>query len=97
MEQSLGMDAVLSVSESAAPTFVGSVIDPDAIHGVVVRDRLLLFVEQVVAKESRASAHVRALLVRGQGQRGKYGPLTQDRPPSPGDRVLSARWIPLGN
>ena len=93
MQQSLGLDAVLSVSEAAAPTFVGSVMDPDAIHGAVVRDRLLLFVEKVSAGMQGQAQVDRALLVRAKD--GKYAPLARGRTPGPGDRVLSARWIAL--
>ena len=94
MQQSLGVDAVLSVSEAAAPTLVGSILDPDAIHGVVVRDHLLLFVDQVVAKEPRVAVRGRVLLVRGKN--GAYIPPTHGRTPGPGDRVLCARWIAPG-
>ena len=95
MQHSLGIDAVLSVSEAAAPTFVGSVIDPDAIHGVVVRDSLLLFVEKDLARDQREAPMDRALLVRAKD--GKYAPLAEGHTPGLGDRVLSARWIALGN
>ena len=58
-------------------------------------DRLPLFVDKDFVGNQREAAMDRALLVRAKD--GKYAPLAEGRTPGPGDRVLSARWIALGN
>ena len=42
MQHGLGVDAVLSASAAAAPTFVGSVLCPDVLQGILLHDYLVL-------------------------------------------------------
>ena len=91
MQRTLGIDSVVSVSEAVAPTFIGSVLDPEVIRGVVVRDHLLLFALRTAGERAGPEPGTRTLLV--QGADGKYRPAAQ--PPAQGARTLVARFIPL--
>ena len=50
MEQTLGVDAVLSVSAAAAPTFVGSILCPGVLRGMVLRNYLVLVFHRTVGR-----------------------------------------------
>jgi len=93
MQKTLRIDAVVSVIDAVAPTFVGSALDADVLRGVVVRDYLLLFATRQVGAGpgDGTDAGGRTLLV--QDKDGKYQ--RPARRPGQGDRTLIARWIPL--
>jgi Trk K+ transport system NAD-binding subunit len=88
LQKNLGIDAVVSVIDAVAPTFVGAALDRNAVHGAIVRDWLLLFVE-----EDGLPPDARPFLAKGPG--GGYQILSPQRKIQPGDRVLAARWIAL--
>lgn len=48
MQRSLGIDAVISVTEGSAPTFVGAALDADVVRGLIVHDHLLLIVDRAI-------------------------------------------------
>jgi Trk K+ transport system NAD-binding subunit len=99
MEQGLGVDAVLSVSAAAAPTFLGSVLCPDVLQGIVLCDHLVLVFHRTVeagppaAASSAASlgTNEAALLVKPLGA-SAYRPVDGDYRPRQGDRILGASW-----
>jgi Trk K+ transport system NAD-binding subunit len=87
---SLGIDAILSVTNATAPTFVGAALDADVLRGLILRDHLLLLAER--APDATARAEEQMLLVRTGGE--------CCRPLEPGtwntgDQVLAVRWIKL--
>jgi Trk K+ transport system NAD-binding subunit len=90
MQQSLGIDAVVSVAEAVAPTFVGAALDADVVRGVELHGRLLLF--SLCAVDAAGADGVRTLLAQGADGRFRRQPQTRDG----SGRVLVARWIPLG-
>jgi Trk K+ transport system NAD-binding subunit len=102
MRQGLAIDAVLSVSSAAAPTFVGSILCPDMLHGMDLDDRLVLFFDRRISADSaqvgrpasRMDENEAALLVKPAG--------THDFAPAPpghvlqaGDEILGAKWFPF--
>ena len=97
MQRSLGIDAVISVAEASAPTFVGAALDPSVVRGLIVQDRLLLIVDRKLdgrgEAETVATASERPLLFK----RGAaaFQPTGSGVAPAAGDRVLAARWISL--
>lgn len=97
MQRSLGIDAVISVAEASAPTFVGAALDPSVVRGLIVQDRLLLIVDRKLdgrgEAETVAMASERPLLFK----RGAapFQPAGFGVAPAAGDRVLAARWISL--
>jgi Trk K+ transport system NAD-binding subunit len=93
MRNTLGIDAVVSVTGAVAPTFVGSALDPEVVRGVELHGRLLLLAVCPADEVARLDAGACAVLV--QGSDGKYRPRTQGA--DPGGRVLVARWISLAN
>jgi Trk K+ transport system NAD-binding subunit len=90
LQKDLHIDAVVSVIDAVAPTFVGAALDRNAVHGTLVHDRLLLFVES-----DGVPADARPFL--GKRPNGTYQILAPNAKPAANDRVLSARWIELGN
>ena len=92
-QQLLGIDAVISVLEAVAPTFVGSALAPEVVRGLALRDRLLLLALRTTDEAGEQEADARTLLV--QGSDGTYRP--PSAAPRPGARALVARWIALGN
>jgi hypothetical protein len=93
MRNTLGIDAVVSVTGAVAPTFVGSALDPEVVRGVELHGRLLLFAVCPADEVARLDAGAGVVLV--QGSDGKYRPPAQGA--DPGGRVLVARWISLAN
>lgn len=97
MQRSLGIDAVISVAEASAPTFVGAALDASVVRGLIVQDRLLLIVDRKLdgrgEAETVATVSERPLLFK----RGAaaFQPAVSDVAPAAGDRVLAARWISL--
>jgi voltage-gated potassium channel Kch len=97
LEHQLGIDAVLSLSDAAAPTFVGAALDPDVVRGFVLHRWLLLIVQRVIGQRSGSGAevrHERPLLYRPRGAR-RFEPLGPAWAAEPGDEVILVRWLEL--
>jgi Trk K+ transport system NAD-binding subunit len=97
LQHQLGIDAVLSLADAAAPTFVGAALDPDVVRGFVLHRWLLLIVDRVIGSRSEQGAEVRheyPLLCRPRGARG-FEPVGKERVPEPGDEVILVRSIEL--
>jgi Trk K+ transport system NAD-binding subunit len=88
---SLEIDAVLSVANATAPTFVGAALDAGAIRGLVVRDHLLLITERMPGSPVRAGEQ--RLLVRPGAESCQS--LESNATPAPGEQVLAVRWTKL--
>ncbi len=93
MQKALAIDAVVSVIDAAAPTFVGAALDPDVVRGLVVRDHLLLFADREHGEATAVPVAARPLLAETPA--GKYRPLTA--PAKTDGHVLVVRWIPLAS
>jgi Trk K+ transport system NAD-binding subunit len=91
MQDALGIDAVISVTKAASPTFVGSALDADVLRGLVVQDHLLLIVDRELG--ATAPAGERPLFFRKEG--ATFAPATPTLAPAPGDHVLAVRWRKL--
>ena len=91
MQDALGIDAVISVTKAASPTFVGSALDADVLRGLVVQDHLLLVVDRVLGAATPVCE--RQLLARKEG--ATFAPVNLARAPAFGDHVLAVRWIRL--
>ena len=103
MQQGLAMDAVLSVSAAAAPTFVGAALCPDVLHGFLLGDWLIVVFHQVVGGDVGDGQDVRPAQrpresvdpVRQTGRGGELRGGRGGNTPRPGDEVLGVRWYPL--
>jgi Trk K+ transport system NAD-binding subunit len=102
MERSLGLDAVLSVSAAAAPTFVASVLCPGVLQGLVLRDHLILVFQRTIggglagAKSPCGEAADReAILWRARLSDGEYQVIKSGEPLVAGERVLGIGWRPF--
>jgi Trk K+ transport system NAD-binding subunit len=92
MRDSLGLDAVLSVSAAAAPTFVGSALCPGAVQGLLLDDALVvLFRRRQEADGPGRDENEDVLMVR-HGSRGRFERLGDGAVPRPGDEVIGCRW-----
>jgi Trk K+ transport system NAD-binding subunit len=88
------VDAVLSVSAAAAPTFVGCALCPDARQGLLLKEGLvLIFHRSVRSVEKPAEAGEVPLLVR----RGNasYQTAGATHAAQPGDEWIGSRWLPF--
>ncbi|MCC6124956.1 MAG: NAD-binding protein [Pirellulales bacterium] len=102
LRQGLSIDAVLSVSGAAAPTFVGSILCPDMLHGMVLDDHLVLFFDRLIPPGSaqlgrpagRIEENELALLLKRAGT-DDFAPAPAEQVLQAGDRVLGARWFPF--
>lgn len=102
MQHSLGVDAVLSVSGAAAPTLVGSILCPDVVQGVVLRDGLMMISYRTVDPRlppvglhpNRLFDHGTALLLKPAGD-SAFRHVQEDDRLRPGDRLLGAWWRPF--
>jgi voltage-gated potassium channel Kch len=99
MQRSLGIDAVISVTEASAPTFVGAALDSDVVRGLIVHDRLLLIMERTIdgrddLQRFKSLQETPLLLKRGAAA---FQPVVSGAAFVAGDHVLAARWINLRN
>ena len=99
IQAGLPIDAVLSVSGAAVPTFVGAAFCPDILEGLLVRDWLVLIYAQTISPDSplvgaeagRLGARQSALLLkRAGGNEFVEAPL--DYRLAPGDALIGAHW-----
>jgi len=94
LRSNLHVDAVLSVSGSAAPTFVGAALYPNVLRGFLARNALVLLLHRTVGPDdvdrvTDDREHV--LLVKRAGARD-FQPGASGDAPSPGDQFITARW-----
>lgn len=102
MQQGLAMDAVLSVSGAAAPTFAGAAICPNVLQGFLFEDWLAVVFRNVVgdggpeAKQAAAGTAEQStiLLVKHAGAKS-YEAAASGYTPRLGDEPLGVRWFPL--
>ncbi len=98
MQQGLAMNAVLSVSAAAAPTFVAAALCPHTLHGFLLDDWLLCVFRRVVGRQTAQAdgpAENHALLFVKRAGAARYEPAVGGCAPRPGDEILGVRWYPL--
>jgi Trk K+ transport system NAD-binding subunit len=102
MQHGLALDAVLSVSGAAAPTFVGAALGPDAIHGFLLDKWLIVVFRQIVGDGSSAVEHTagmtaehRAGLFVKRAGADIYESAEASDAHRPGDAILGVRWYSL--
>jgi len=98
MQQGLAMDAVLSVSAAAAPTFVAAALCPHALHGFLLGDWLLAVFHQTVrddCPEAGMTAPNQSLLFVKRAGAARFETAAGGGVPRPGDETLGVRWYPL--
>jgi len=95
LSEGLGIDAVVSPADAAAPTFVAAALEAGVVRGFVLGDRLCLLVRRTIpaADAFAAPAESRPLLVR-RGGKGPFEPVT-GRGVAVGDEVIGVRWIEM--
>jgi voltage-gated potassium channel Kch len=99
LERALSVDAVLSVSAAAAPTFVGSILCPGVLQGIVLCNRLVLVFHRTKGPESAppeaAGGFLRdnesALWVKTAGAKS-YSAARADQAFRTGDQVVGVWW-----
>jgi Trk K+ transport system NAD-binding subunit len=102
MRHGLSVDSVLSVSGAAAPTFVGSVLCPDMLHGIVLDDCLVLIFDRVILSGSpfvgcpanRMTENDAALFLRRAGTPAFITVLPQHILQA-GDEIIGAKWFSI--
>jgi Trk K+ transport system NAD-binding subunit len=91
VSHSLGIDAVLSQAEAAAPTFVAAALDPDAVRGFLLGDCLMMVVHR---KEGGSPGpDERVLAVRGRGEASFR--LLRPGEAADGGETIAVRWTGL--
>jgi Trk K+ transport system NAD-binding subunit len=96
LSDSLGVDAVVSPADAAAPTFVASALDPDAVRGFVLGDRLVMVVHRkagALAAGAGGAANERVLARRLPGD-GAFRLAASGEDPERAE-TISVRWISL--
>jgi Trk K+ transport system NAD-binding subunit len=102
MQQGLAMDAVLSASAVAAPTFAGAALCPDILHGLLLGDWLTAIYHQVIDgdgsnskdKSPKTVENQAVLFVKRTGTR-RYQAVATATVLAPGDEVVGVRWYAL--
>jgi Trk K+ transport system NAD-binding subunit len=100
VESSLGIDAALSASRIAAPTFVAAALYPDVVKAFIVRDRLFILLwrpagpEWAGARPSalRAEQEVQILWRDGALATPGRAEIDPDRPLAADEEVLAGLW-----
>jgi Trk K+ transport system NAD-binding subunit len=100
MRQGLSVESVLSVSGAAAPTFIGSVLCPDMLHGLVLNDCLVLLFHRTISagsplegcSASRIAENESALLLKPAGS-ASFAPVPPDHTLHTGEEILGAKWF----
>jgi Trk K+ transport system NAD-binding subunit len=101
VQAALAVDAAVSPSHIAAPTFVAAALYPNVRHALVLDDWLLAILHRTVGADwaGRTPAQVRAehdvavLLRRGAG--AAFAPAHDDSPLAEGEQVLAVAYRPL--
>jgi Trk K+ transport system NAD-binding subunit len=94
MQQGLAMDAVLSVSAAAAPTFVAAALCPQTLHGFLLDDWLLSVFHRVAGEETCPAENQSLLFIKRAGA-SRYELAAGGCTPRGGDEILGVRWYPL--
>ena len=102
LQHGLSVDAVLSVSEAAAPSFVGAALCGDALQGLVLHDYLAVLYcrklsadsPQVGRKAGALDKNESALFVKKSGE-GAFVPAEATTVLGQRDVVLGVRWFPF--
>jgi voltage-gated potassium channel Kch len=89
---SLGIDAVVSQADAAAPTFVAAALDPDAVRGFVLGGRLLLVVYRRAG--SGPAGDGERVLARRRAGEGSFRLAGPDEAGNDDERI-AVRWIAL--
>lgn len=98
MQQGLGVESILSASEACAPMFVGSVLCPDVLQGVLLPDGLVLIFRRITSGPGGCDAQLQEsefpLFVK---RPGEQRPLLVDPGMrfEAGDEIIGARWHPF--
>lgn len=98
LSESLRIDAVVSPADAAAPTFVVAALDPDAVRGFVLGDRLMMVVHRAAGTRSAGAEDERVLARRRPGEAGfrLAGSDENGDTDEMGDETIAVRWIGLG-
>ena len=104
MQHGLGIDSVLSVSGAAAPTFVGALVCPDIVQGLVLRDCLVAVFHRTIRpgapclgrKAVQMGENQSALFVKRAGATA-YGDVPAQYELQEGDKVIAAQWGRFSN
>ncbi len=99
LQRNLGVEAVLSVSAAAAPSFVGAALCPEVLQGIQLPDGLVLIFARSIGhghvhigrKASQLGVNECGLFVKraGSPRRDVIGP---DYVVQEGDEIIGARW-----
>jgi len=99
MERTLGLDAVLSVSAAAAPTFVASIFCPGVLQGLVLCNHLVVIFHRTIGETSLGPgppcgmlAENEAVLWAKPAGAETYRVATADDRFREGDRVVGIWW-----
>lgn len=92
LDERMGIDAVISMTDASAPTFAAAALDVGVVRGLLVGDRLLVIVERPAAQ---LTADEQPLLVCTSEATGFAPASTRDLPPQA--RVIASRWIALAS
>jgi Trk K+ transport system NAD-binding subunit len=98
VESSLGIDAALSASRIAAPTFVAAALYPDVVKAFIVRDRLFILLwrpagtEWAGARPSELRAGQEIRILWRDGALATPNITDADRPLTADENVLAGLW-----
>jgi Trk K+ transport system NAD-binding subunit len=98
VESSLGIDAALSASRIAAPTFAAAALYPDVVKAFIVRDRLFILLwrpagaEWAGARPSALRAEQEIRILWRDGALATPGLTDADRPLKAEENVLAGLW-----
>lgn len=104
LQHNLGVEAVLSVSTAAAPSFVGAALCSEVLQGIQLPDGLILIFSRrigrghalVGGKAARLGQDECALFVKPAGA-PRRGVARPDYVVQEGDEIIGARWCPFRN
>jgi len=101
VQAALAVDAAVSPSQIAAPTFVAAALYPDVRHALVLDDWLLAILHRAVGADwaGRTPAQVRAehdvaVLLRRRAD-AAFAPAHDDSPLAEGEQVLAVAYRSL--
>jgi Trk K+ transport system NAD-binding subunit len=99
MQRGLGIDAVLSVSAAAAPTFVGALFCPEILQGLLLPSCLIAVFQRriepgrdgIECRECSLGKNESALFVKRAGS-GTFAALASQDTLHQGDEIIGTRW-----